>query len=353
MLAHELRNPLAPIQNAGEVLGRLSIDNTHARKAVAIVQRQVVNLARLVDDLLDISRITQGRVELQQRPVSIAEVVNQASEMVDPLLKLMNHEFSVTTHGTPCVLGDPTRLVQCVANVLGNAAKYTLPGGKIQLQVREGEGQVTIAVIDNGIGIPAELQAKVFDLFVQGDRTADRAQGGLGIGLSVVKRLIEMHGGAVTVFSAGKGRGSRFELRLPLLGTNEVDDIPKAPLKSSGRRILVVDDNADAADSLVALLAMDGHVVECAYAPLDAIEKASAFRPEIIFMDIGLPGTNGYELAGRLRRMTDLQAVRLVALTGYGLAEDKQRALDAGFESHLTKPAMPEAIQAVLARLDG
>ena len=351
MLAHELRNPLAPLRNAGEVLSRLISDDSRAEKAIGVVQRQISTLTRLVDDLLDVSRITQGRVELQLRPLQLSDVVLQAVEMVEPLVKEKRQKLSTTTHRPLRVYGDPARLVQCVANVLTNAAKYTDHGGNIHLEVRDDDGRALVTVTDDGIGIPPELQPRVFDLFVQGDRTLDRALGGLGIGLSVVKRLVEMHGGSVSVFSEGSHRGSRFEIRLPLLERFAGSEDRPAPLQVTPRRILVVDDNEDAANSLTMVLQLDGHEVECAYTAEAALDRAAHFRPDVALLDIGLPGMSGYELAQRLRELPDFARVHLVALTGYGQSEDKARAQASGFDSHLVKPAEFRALHEILERI--
>lgn len=349
MLAHELRNPLAPIRNAGEVLSRLTSSDPRAGRAVGVVQRQIAGLTRLVDDLLDVSRITQGRIELQSKAVDLREVVAQAVEIVEPLVREKAQKLSTTTERALRVEGDPERLVQCVANVLTNAAKYSERGGRIHLEAREDDARALVAVSDDGIGIPAELQPRVFDLFVQGDRTLDRSQGGLGIGLSVVKRLVEMHGGEIAVFSEGLGRGSRFEIRLPLLASAPRDVATEHAVAVVPRRVLVVDDNEDAANSLTLVLELDGHEVVCAYTAEDALARAD-FVPDVALLDVGLPRMSGYELARRLREVRGWDRVHLVALTGYGQAEDKARALAAGFDSHLVKPAEFRALQEILAR---
>ncbi len=351
MLAHELRNPLAPIRNAGEILSRVCDGNQRALQAVGIVQRQVANLTRLVDDLLDVSRITRGRVELQIGPVPLADVVAQAVETVEHLLRDKRHDLSITTHGAVRVLGDPARLVQCVSNLLNNAAKYTDAGGRIALEVRE-QGDVAVLVVaDNGMGIPKELQDSVFDLFVQGDRTLDRALGGLGIGLSVVKRLVEMHGGSVSVSSPGFGGGSVFEVRLPLLKNGAARDAVLPAVRVRPGRILVVDDNVDAADSLAMILSLDGHQVRCAYAAREAIALARSFQPDVALVDIGLPEMDGYQLAGLLRSAPDTSRIRLLALTGYGR---QQPGADAGrderFDGYLVKPPELPALHQALAR---
>ncbi len=351
MLAHELRNPLASIRYAGEVLARLFSENSGAKEAIGVVQRQVGNLTRLVDDLLDVSRITQGRVELRRHPIQLAEVVAQAVETVAPLIQEKQHELLVTNSRAARVNGDPARLVQCVANLLSNAAKYTDHGGKIEVEVRDDGDHAVVSVADNGIGIPRELQSTVFDLFVQGDRTLDRAQGGLGVGLSVVKRLVEMHGGRVSVSSDGRGTGAKFQIRLPLIEVDETTEDAPPLVEVSPRRILVVDDNADAANAVAMLLSLEGHEVECAYSAQDALERLPKSRPDIALLDIGLPGMNGFELARRIRAHPELAAMRLVALTGYGQAEDKARAAGAGFDEHLVKPVDLRTLQQALARV--
>jgi CheY-like chemotaxis protein/two-component sensor histidine kinase len=352
MLAHELRNPLAPIRNAGETLARLGLGDARAEQAVAVVQRQISALTRLVDDLLDVSRITRGRIELQRRPIELSDVIAQTIEMVEPLIREKAQRLSSTIEPGLRIDGDPARLVQCVANVLTNAAKYSDRGGAITLDVSDDAGHALIAVSDEGIGIPHDLQPRVFDLFVQGERGLDRSQGGLGIGLSLVKRLVEMHGGSVGVFSEGLGSGSRFELRLPLIDVAAIPQ-PKAPASTPAplRRVLVVDDNEDAANSLTMVLALDGHDVECAYDAEQALERAPAFKPDVALLDVGLPRMSGYELAQRLRAIEGLDGVYLVALTGYGQPDDKARALASGFDSHLVKPAEFRALQEIMERV--
>jgi PAS domain S-box-containing protein len=353
MLAHELRNPLAPIRNAGEVLERLSTLDTQARSAVGIVQRQVRNLTRIVDDLLDVSRITLGHIELQRQPLQLGDIVAQAVEVVEPLVRERRQRLSVTSHQFMRLNADPARLVQCIANVLGNAAKYTDPGGIIRLETRSEDGQAVVAVSDNGSGISKELLPKVFDLFVQGDRTLDRAQGGLGIGLSVVKRLVEMHGGSVAATSEGPGRGSIFEIRLPLPEDAPAAAAPAPASELAPRRILVVDDNVDAADSLAMVLRLVGHEVEVATSAQQALAVIAALQADAAILDIGLPGMTGHELASRIRELPGLKSIRLIALTGYGQAEDKLRAQLAGFDAHLVKPAELNALQRVLGGESG
>ncbi len=351
MLAHELRNPLAPIRNAGELLSRSLPSDTRAQAAVEIVKRQVSHLTRLVDDLLDVSRITQGRIELRRRPVPLSEVISQALETVEPLLREKRHKVSVTQGFEHMkVNGDSARLVQCMANVLTNAAKYTDAGGEIRVESRREMDFAHITVVDNGPGISAELLPHVFELFVQGQRTLDRSQGGLGIGLSVVKRLINMHGGEAAV-SSEQDCGTTFEIRLPLIAGGEEPAELHPEQAVAPRRILIVDDNIDAAESLAMLLAMDGHSVRTANLPEDALERVISFRPDIVLLDIGLPEIDGYEVARRIRALPDLAPLRLVALTGYGQAEDKRRTEAAGFDDHLVKPVDLSMLQRTLSKL--
>ncbi|MBV9912613.1 MAG: hybrid sensor histidine kinase/response regulator [Sinobacteraceae bacterium] len=337
MLAHELRNPLAPIRNAGEVLTQMLPENSQIQTIAGIVKRQSSHLSRMVDDLLDVSRITQGRIELQQHPVDLSAVISQALESVEPLMREKRHSISVASGNTPVyVNGDHARLVQCIANVLTNSGKYTDPDGEIRIEMRADAGEVTISITDNGVGIPAELMPQIFDLFVQSNRSLDRSQGGLGIGLSVVRRLVEMHGGRVTAVSQGPEKGARFEVVLPTIE----HPAQKAELQSeqtaTRRRILVVDDNADAANSLAMILNLSGHVAVPVYGAAEALERAAAFDPEIVLLDIGLPGVDGYEVARQLKCRGS--NARLVALTGYGQPEDIRRTRKAGFHGHLVKP---------------
>ncbi|HJT99223.1 MAG TPA: response regulator, partial [Rhodanobacteraceae bacterium] len=350
MLAHELRNPLAPIRNAGEVLSRLTSHDARALQAVGVVQRQIAGLTRLVDDLLDVSRITRGRIELKSDTLDLRDVLSQAVEMVEPLVREKGQRLSTTTGHALRVRGDHARLVQCVSNVLTNAVKYSDRGARIHLEASEENGRALVAISDEGIGIPLELQPRVFDLFVQGERTLDRSQGGLGIGLSVVRRLVEMHGGEISLFSEGAGRGSRFEIRLPLLDAAPHGETIVAAAAITPRRVLVVDDNEDSADSLTMMLELDGHEVACAYTAEDALVRAETFVPDVALLDVGLPRMSGYELARRLRGIRGYDRVHLVALTGYGQPDDRSRALEAGFDSHVVKPAEFRVLQEILER---
>ncbi len=351
MLAHELRNPLAPLGHASELLSRTLGNDARAQSATGVIKRQVAQMTRLVDDLLDVSRITQGRIELKKRPVEIGSLIAQTIEAVEPQLGEKRHQLSTTasSYEPLFVMGDFARLMQCVGNILTNAIKYTEAGGKITVRTRSEEANVYIEISDNGTGIAPELLLRVFDLFVQSERTLDRAQGGLGIGLAVVKRLVEMHDGDVFARSAGLGLGSTFEIRLPRIARPVAAAAAGAAFKAPSRRVLVVDDNADAADSLSMLLALEGHEIRVAYGAKEALSCVESFRPDVALLDIGLPEMNGYELAKRLRAIPSLNGVRLVALTGYGQAEDYKRARMVGFDDHLVKPVDLAKLQRTLA----
>jgi signal transduction histidine kinase/ActR/RegA family two-component response regulator len=350
MLAHELRNPLAPIRNASELLARMIGGNPQAQGIVEVVQRQVAHLSHLVDDLLDVSRITQRRIELRRETVEVAEVIRQAVETVEPAIRERSHDLQIhSSYQALSVHGDVSRLVQCVVNLLTNAAKYTDNGGRIHITSgREGE-MALIEVVDNGMGIATQLVPRVFDLFVQSDRTLDRSQGGLGIGLSVVQRLVEMHGGSVAAASDGPGQGSTFSIRLPLAGARVAPPAAAGDAAVRPQRILVVDDNADAADTLSMMLRLDGHEVATAYSAEEALAQAGSFRPDTILLDIGLPGTDGYEVARLIRAMPIGASAKLIALTGYGQPEDRSRALQEGFDAYLVKPMSPEELRKILA----
>ena len=352
MLSHELRNPLAPMNNAAQLLPRLVRDEPQARQAVEIVQRQVKHMTRLVEDLLDVSRITLGKVTLRKKEADVAQILRAGIELTRPLIDEKRHEMTITLPVEPLVVvGDPARLAQVVGNLLNNAAKYTEEGGTIALSAERQAEQVVIKVKDNGIGIAAELLPHVFDLFTQAERTLDRSQGGLGIGLALVKSLVTMHGGSVEANSDGPGAGSELVVRLPLLmqfATARAGHEVEGPT-TVARRILVVDDNVDAADSLAMLLRFEGHEVSVAYHVTAALELARQHRPNIFLLDIGLPGTDGYALARQLRELTELRGARLIAITGYGLTEDRERGKAAGFDHHLVKPVDPEVLRALLS----
>jgi signal transduction histidine kinase len=357
MLSHELRNPLAPIRNAVEVIRRLAPPDPKLTMARDVVDRQVTLLARLVEELLDVSRISQGKIALKKEPVELSRIISHSVETARPLIDARAQTLSVSVPPAPVWLSaDFARLSQVVANLLNNAAKYTGEGGRIELTADAGEGEATISVRDNGTGIETALLPKVFDLFVQGDRALDRGQGGLGIGLTLVKRLVELHDGTVAVASEGPNRGSTFTVRLPCISAVEPQRPAPAviPFKASsevyGRRVLVVDDNVDAAESTAAFLRLEGHEVKAVHDGVQALASLKVFDPHVVVLDIGLPGLDGYAVARQLRERGDTSHVLLIALTGYGQKEDRARAAAAGFDYHYVKPADPREIQAAIER---
>jgi CheY-like chemotaxis protein len=323
-------------------------------QAAGIIERQVRHMTELVDDLLDVSRVTRGLVELEKQPIDMKSVVSSAVEQVKPLIEARKHALHVHVGAAQAVVyGDHTRLVQVLVNLLGNAAKYTPQGGKIDVEVQSEHETVRVAVADNGSGIEPSLLPYVFDIFTQGVRTPDRSQGGLGIGLALVKSLVALHGGQVSARSEGPGKGSVFELALPrLLGTGPADGEAELAQPgggaTAGRRILVVDDNADAATTLGELLAALGHEVMVRFDGESALADAASFAPEVLVLDIGLPDMDGYELARRLRAQPATAQARYLALTGYGQAHDRTLARAAGFDHHFVKPLEIAALQAVL-----
>jgi signal transduction histidine kinase/CheY-like chemotaxis protein len=350
MLAHELRNPLAPISNVSELLKHAFGSDPEVRGWLAILQRQIGQLTHLVDDLLDVSRIGQGRINLKKETIEIGTVIDHAVDTIQPLAQEKSHRLNIRKPFSPVyVSGDSARLTQSLANILHNAAKYTDAGGEIHVGVQESKGDLTITVRDSGTGIAPELLPNVFDLFVQSPRTLDRSQGGLGIGLTVVKRLIQMHGGRVSAESAGSGCGSTFTIHLPTVPAPGVSASKDMHCTAPSRRILVVDDNEDAANSLAMLLRLEGHDVSKAYSGSDALSAVEQLKPEVVLLDIGLPQIDGYEVARRLRIKHATACPRLIALTGYGQAEDRARALATGFSGHLTKPVDHKQLQRVLS----
>ena len=354
MLAHELRNPLAPIRNAVHILRLQGSVDPEVRAVHDIVDRQVQQMVRLVDDLLDLSRITRGKIRLQTEYVDMAVVIARAVETSRPLIDARRHELTVTLPPEPLgVRGDPVRLAQVLSNLLNNAAKYTEEGGHIWLTTERKDGTITLRVRDNGIGIPPEMLSSIFELFTQVDRSLDRAQGGLGIGLTLVHKLVEMHGGQVEAYSDGPGRGSEFVVYLPVLAEAPPtsNGAPQAPARPRRSRVLIVDDNMDAARSLSMVLEIGGHDVRTCYDGAAALEETEEFRPEIVLLDIGLPGMDGFEVARRLRQMPLSPQPFLVALTGYGQADDIRRSREAGFDHHLVKPADPETLASLFASL--
>jgi signal transduction histidine kinase/ActR/RegA family two-component response regulator len=355
MLGHELRNPLAPILTALELM-RLR-GATGAERERAIIERQVRHVVGLVDDLLDVSRITRGTLELKPRHVALAGLVAQAIEQASPLIEQRRHRLRLDVPDDLPVFGDPGRLSQVVANLLTNAAKYTEPGGDIEIAAGRHETGLWIRVRDTGIGIDPELLPHVFDAFTQAGQRIDRAQGGLGLGLTIVKSLVEAHAGSVTMHSEGPGRGTECTIRLPLAPADPpVSSLDPPPLPATtpvagNCRVLLVDDNGDAADSLAAALAALGHQVEIAYDAPAALDLAGRFVPDVALLDVGLPVMDGYELAGRLRRQDGWGAVRFAALTGYGRPEDRSRTDAAHFDVHLVKPIDVAEVDATVRRL--
>ncbi len=349
MLAHELRNPVAPIANAAELLSRL-VQHESQRALVGIVQRQSAHLARLLDDLLDVARITQGRIELQREVIDVGACLQLAIETAEPLIRSKRHRLTVTQTQAPIyVAADKARLGQCMANVLVNAAKYTPDGGQICVRSFVDRGEVVVEVTDNGIGIAPEFLPRIFDLFAQAERGLDRSQGGLGVGLTVCKQMIEMHGGSVGASSPGWDRGATFTFRLPLAERPTPANATPPPQPDALLRVMIVDDNRDAADSLSMLLQFEGRHTLCAYSGEQALQDFVAFDPQLVLLDIGLPGLDGYEVARRLKTISP--ALRVVALSGYGQAEDQQRSAAAGCDAHLVKPVDLDALKSVFARL--
>jgi PAS domain S-box-containing protein len=354
MLAHELRNPLAPIGAAAALLQRARPDEGLVRKTSEIIGRQVGHMTALIDDLLDVSRVTRGQVELDEAALDMRAIVADAVEQVMPLARTRHQQLEVDVPAQPMpVMGDAKRLVQVLANLLNNAAKYTQEGGRLRIAAAVREGEVAVDVIDNGIGMAPELVARAFDLFAQAERTSDRASGGLGLGLALVRSLVELHGGTVACESAGPGQGSRFTVTLPLLAQDAAPAAPRSATQEmadeASLSIMVVDDNVDAAEMLGLLLEASGHRVSIEHDPLRALERARAEAPQVCLLDIGLPGIDGYELARRLRAQPVTRHALLVAITGYGQDSDRRLAMEAGFDRHLVKPIDLDALQDALA----
>jgi len=352
MLAHELRNPLAPMRNALEAFRLVLPPDPQLAQLRDILDRQVRQLTRMVDDLLDVTRITIGKVRLRRERMSLVAAVERAVETVQPVVAARRHRLDFERPPAPVwVQGDDVRLTQVVANLLGNAAKYTPEGGSITVRIETHATEARVEVVDDGIGIAPEMLGRVFDLFEQDERALDRSEGGLGIGLTLAKKLIELHGGSVTAASAGRGRGARFTVSLPVLDVATKEEQPHAPSRGGSggaRRILVVDDNADAVESLALLLELSGHEVHRAYDGTTAVELARTLRPEIALLDLGLPGMDGYAIARALRADAATAATTLIALTGYGQSTDRERSRIAGFDAHLVKPVDFEELQALL-----
>jgi PAS domain S-box-containing protein len=362
MLGHELRNPLAPIRNAAEVMRRHGLSDPTLRWVHGVIERQAGHLARLVDDLLDIARINQDKITLRRELVELAAVVRQAVETTRPQIEARRHTLTVTLPDETVWLdGDPTRLAQVLANLLNNAAKYTDEGGGIALRASATSneagtgGCVEIGVRDTGSGISAELMPRVFEPFIQADNSLARTQGGLGIGLTLVRRLTEMHGGRVEAFSDGPGKGSEFVVHLATRKRPVVASATRTDSEAGagGRTVLVVDDNVDAAESLAMVLGLHGYHVRTKHDGESAIAAVQQEKPDAVVLDIGLPQMDGYEVARRLRSVPGGEQMLLIALTGYGQPEDKQRAEDAGFDFHLVKPVDPGMLEKLLSQRDG
>lgn len=346
MLSHELRNPLAPIRSATHLLSlqERGSENLIQQQAREVIERQVTNLTRLVSDLLQISRVATGQIKLRPQTVDMTEVVQHSLQTARQLIDSHMHEVSLTVPDEPVwVHVDAARLEEVIVNLLTNAAKYTEEGGRIELSLEREPNHATLRVRDSGIGISAELLPRIFDLFTQAERSLDRSQGGLGIGLSLVQRLVELHGGTVTAHSAGLGQGSEFIARLPLAADPVfAPAMPKADQitpGATGLRVLVVDDNVDGCTMLAHYLRHQGYAVQTAYTGPAALTVAEVWRPDVVLLDIGLPGLDGYEVARRLRADTVRTKTKLVAITGYGQESDVQLAREAGFDAHLLKPA--------------
>jgi len=352
-LAHELRGPLAPLRNMLELMKRADVSADLILRARATMERQLGLMVRLVDDLLDVSRITRNKLELRRERVELASVISQSVEACRPLVESANHELNVALPPQPIFLhADPVRLAQVFSNLLNNACKYTEPGGRIGLAVERQGSDVVVSVKDTGVGIAPEMRSRIFEMFAQVEGSLERAQGGLGIGLTLVKRLVEMHGGSVDVTSDGLGRGSEFVVRLPILIEKPGAQQPSQPtgeLPAPAHRILVVDDNRDSAASLALLLNLTGCETHTAYDGLEALAAAEKFRPAVVLLDIGLPKLNGHEAARRIREQPWGKDMVLVALTGWGQDEDRRKSRDAGFDGHLVKPVDFAALMKLLA----
>jgi signal transduction histidine kinase len=368
MLAHELRNPLAPIRNAVHLMKLKSFEDPQLLLSRDIIERQMLHLSRLVDDLLDVSRITRGKINLARERVELRELIERAVETVTPVIEARGHTLKVEIPDRPLAMyADPMRLTQALGNVLGNAAKYTDNGGHITVSARRRQRDIEISVRDTGIGIVPEVLPCIFDLFTQLDQRSGRPQGGLGIGLALVRQLVEMHGGTVTASSEGPGLGSEFVIRLPVsierTDSGDAADPGGTPIPAAAagaattprpviqRRILVADDNPDARESLATLLSLSGHEVFRAQDGNDALRTAERHRPDVALLDIGMPYANGYEVARRIRGEPWGRDMVLVALTGWGQESDRRRSQEAGFDSHLTKPVDPNVLDELLSRV--
>jgi PAS domain S-box-containing protein len=355
MLSHELRNPLAPILNAVHLLGLQKDENHIQKQARTIIERQVGQLAHLVDDLLDISRVSTGKIRLHEEDTDLRGIIERAIESTRPLIEQRKHELTVSLPPEPLWLrADATRIEQVAVNLLNNAAKYTDEGGHIWLTLQQEGDHAVLRVRDTGVGIASELLPHIFDLFTQGNRTLERAQGGLGIGLTLVQKIVELHRGSVEARSGGAGKGTEFTVRLPLVVSASMKESTASRTvlpHSQTARVLVVDDNVDAADSIAMVLRLSGHDVQVAYSGQSALETAAQYQPSIIFLDIGLPEMDGHEIARRLRQRPPSKDVWLIAMTGYGQDSDRQQSKEAGFDYHLVKPVNTQELEQLVAKL--
>jgi signal transduction histidine kinase len=352
-LAHELRNPLAPIRNSLHILRMTACNDPTAERVCEMMERQVNHMVRMVDDLMEVSRITRGLIELKKEETDLAAIIRCAVETSRPIIEAGEHQLAITIPPEPILLqGDSVRLSQVFANLLNNAAKYTDRGGQIWLSVKQEKNEVMVSVRDTGIGISAPMLPKVFDMFMQADRSTHRSQGGLGIGLTLVKRLVELHEGSISVRSDGPGKGSEFTVRLPVNAVRP-ERTTKPPVSQRGdslpqRRVLVVDDNKDSAASMGMLLKFLGTDVQVAYDGATALATIESYRPDVVLLDIGMPGMDGFEVARQVRQRAEFDSIMLIALTGWGQAEDRHRTQTAGFDHHLVKPADITALQSLL-----
>jgi signal transduction histidine kinase len=359
-LAHELRNPLAPVRNAVQVLRLKGLASPELQWASELIDRQVQAMSRLIDDLMDVSRINQGRIELRRERVDLAGVLNDAVETTRPLIDELKHELALDLPRQDFALdADPTRLAQAFMNLLNNAAKYTDPGGRIEVRVSQHGDEVVVSVGDNGIGIAPERLNSVFEMFSQVESALSRSRGGLGIGLSLTQRLVQMHGGSIEARSAGLGRGSEFMVRLPLASASGRSPDAGEPVRrpalhgspGAGLRILVADDNRDAADTMALLLEAMGHSVRHVNDGEAAVQAAAAFNPQVVLLDIGMPKLNGYEACRQIRAQEGGAAMKIIAITGWGQPEDRLNSGDAGFDQHLVKPVDPAVLAELLSAL--
>ena len=355
VLAHELRNPLAPLCNGLELI-RLGNPDLAADRTHAMMERQLGHLVRLVDDLLDLSRITKGKIELRRDTLDLAAAVGDAVESSRPGIEAAGHQLTVELPPVPVLVnGDRTRLAQVFSNLLNNSARYTERGGRIRIALERHGNDAVVTVADTGVGIPVDALPRIFDMFTQADRPLERALGGLGIGLSLVKGLVELHGGSVTARSDGAGKGSEFSVRLPAPMSAPQGPVTGSTAGPANRtphhRILVVDDNEDGAASLAGLLELRGHEVRIAHDGIEAIEVAGSFRPNVVLLDLGLPRLSGYDVCRRIREQSWGERMILIAQTGWGQDEDRRRTKEAGFDFHFVKPVDPAALEQLLAKL--